>query len=118
MKRREFISLLLGGATAARSLAARAQGQKIARIGVLAPGPSEGPDASRVTLNSLLVGLRELGYTEGDSIGIERKFGEYKSDRLGEVAVELVERQVDVIVALSTTAARAAKQATSLIPIV
>jgi len=51
MKRREFISLLLGGATAARSLAARAQGQKIARIGVLAPGPSDGPDASRVTLN-------------------------------------------------------------------
>ncbi len=118
MKRREFISLLLGGATAARSLAARAQGQKIARIGVLAPGPSEGPDASRVTLNSLLVGLRELGYTEGDNIGIERKFGENKSDRLSEVAVELVERQVDVIVALSTTAARAAKQATSLIPIV
>ena len=78
MKRREFISLLLGGATAARSLTARAQqGQKIARIGVLAPGPAEGPDASRVTLNSLIAGLRELGYTEGDNIGFERKFGEY-----------------------------------------
>ena len=88
MKRRQFISLLLGGATAARSLAARAQqGQKIARIGVLAPGPSEGPDASRVTLNSLIAGLRELGYTEGDNIGFERKFGEYKSDRLGKVAL-------------------------------
>jgi len=119
VKRREFISLLLGGATAARSLTARAQqGPKIARIGVLAPGPSEGPDASRVTLNSLIAGLRELGYTEGDNIGFERKFGEYKPDRLSKVAVELVEHQVDVIVALSTTAARAAKQATSLIPIV
>jgi putative ABC transport system substrate-binding protein len=118
VRRREFISLL-SGAAAAWPLAARAQqGPKIPRIGVLAPGPSEGPDASRVTLNSLIVGLRELGYTEGDNIGIEHKFGEYKSDRLREVAVELVERQVDVIVAFSTTAARAAKQATSLIPII
>jgi putative ABC transport system substrate-binding protein len=62
--------------------------------------------------------LRELGYSEGDNIGFERKFGEYKPDRLSKVAVELVEHQVDVIVALSTTAARAAKQATSRIPIV
>ena len=70
------------------------------------PGPSEGPDASRVTLNALIAGLRELGYTEGDNIGFERRFGEYKPDRLRQVAAELVERQVDVIVALSTTAAR------------
>jgi putative ABC transport system substrate-binding protein len=118
MKRRQFMALLGGAAVAWPRVARAQQGPKIPRIGVLAPGPSEGPDASRVTLNSLIVGLRALGYTEGDNIGIERRFGEYKSDRLREVASELVERQVDVIVALSTTAARAAKQATSVIPIV
>jgi putative ABC transport system substrate-binding protein len=119
MNRREVITILGGAAVAWPVSAARAQqGPKIPRIGVLAPGPSEGPDASRVTLNSLIVGLQALGYTEGDNIGIERRFGEYKSDRLSEVAAELVEHQVDVIVALSTTAARAAKQATTLIPIV
>jgi putative ABC transport system substrate-binding protein len=118
MRRREFITLL-GGAAAAWPLAARAQqGAKVPRIGILAPGRSEGSDASRVTLNSLMAGLRELGYTEGQNIAIERRFGESNSDRLRELAVELVERPVDVIVALSTTAARPAKQATGLIPIV
>ena len=65
MRRREFITLL-SGATAAWPLAARAQQEtKIPRIGILSPGRSEGPDASRVTFNSLVTGLRELGYTEG-----------------------------------------------------
>jgi putative ABC transport system substrate-binding protein len=118
VKRREFITLL-GGAAAAWPLAARAQQTKrIARIGILAPGPSEGSDASRVTLESLVIALRELGYTEGQNIAIERAFGEASPDRLREVAAELVKRQLDVIVALSTTAARPLKQATSVIPIV
>src|ERR1700686_4953408 len=104
MRRREFITLL-GGATAAWPPAARAQqGTKIPRIGVLAPGRSEGPDASRITLNSLVTGLRELGYTEGQNIVIERRFGESNLDRFREVTAELVESKVDVIVALSTTA--------------
>jgi putative tryptophan/tyrosine transport system substrate-binding protein len=94
------------------------QGPKIPRIGILAPGPSEGPDASRVTLNSLVAGLRELGYSEGRNIVIERLFGESNADRLREQAAELVKRQVDVIVALSTTAARPARQTTTVIPIV
>jgi hypothetical protein len=38
------------------------------QIGILAPEPSDGPDASRATLNALVAGLRELGYTEGDNI--------------------------------------------------
>jgi ABC-type uncharacterized transport system substrate-binding protein len=117
MRRREFIAGL--GGAAAWSLAANAQqGTVIPRVGVLSPGRSEGPDASRVTLNSLVVGLRELGYTEGQNIAIEHHFGESNLDRLREVAAELVKSKVDVIVALSTTAARPAKQATSLIPIV
>jgi putative tryptophan/tyrosine transport system substrate-binding protein len=116
MRRREFIAAV--GGVAAWPLGAHAQETKIPRIGLLAPGHSEGPDASRVTLNSLVVGLRELGYAEGQNIVIERRFGESNPDRLRKFADELVELKVDVIVALSTTAARPAKQATSLIPIV
>ena len=62
--------------------------------------------------------LRELGYTEGQNIAIERKFAEGDSDKLRRLATELVEHRVDAIVALSTPAARAAKQATTTIPIV
>jgi ABC-type uncharacterized transport system substrate-binding protein len=118
MRRRRFLSVL-SGAAASWTLGARAQqGAKIPRIGLLSPGRSEGPDASRVSLNSLVAGLRDLGYAEGQNIVIERRFGESNPDRLRKLADELVELKVDVIVAQSTTAARPAKQATSLIPIV
>ena len=115
MRRRELIRLI--GAAAAWPIAARAQA-KIPRIGLISPGHSEGADPSRVTLNSLVMGLREVGYTEGQNISIERGFGESSADRLQEIAAELVKRQVDVIVAFSTTAARPAKQATNVVPIV
>ena len=118
MSRRRFLGIL-SGAAASWTLCARAQQEtKIPRIGLLAPGRSEGADASRGTLNSLVAGLRELGYTEGQNIVIERRFGESNPDRLRKVTDELIELKVDVIVALSTTAARPAKQATSWIPIV
>jgi putative ABC transport system substrate-binding protein len=118
VRRREFITLL-GGAAVAWPLGTLAQqGAKTPRIGILVPGHAEGPDASRATLNAMIEGLHELGYTEGQNVVFERRFGESNPDRLRQVAAELVERQVDVIVALSTTAARPAKQATSQIPIV
>jgi len=118
IRRREFISLL-GGAAAAWPLAARAQwGTRTPRIGVLAPGRSAGADASLATLNSVVTGLRELGYIEGENIAIERGFGEANADRLREVAAEFVGHGLDVIVALSKTAARPLKQATSVIPVV
>jgi putative ABC transport system substrate-binding protein len=121
LKRREVITLI--GSVAACPLlwpllAGAQQRTKTARIGIVSPGRSEGPDAGRATLNSLMTGLRELGYVEGQNITIELGFGESKADRLQEIAAELVTRQVDVIVALSTTAARPAKQATRVIPIV
>ncbi len=81
------------------------------RIGMLNNGPA--------AVNSpFLQGLHELGYTEGQNLTLEVRFADWKLDRLPELAAELVARKVDVIVAVATPAARAAKQATSAIPIV
>jgi putative ABC transport system substrate-binding protein len=123
MKRRDFIitlgGFILGGTVTGWPLIAHAQQRtKIARLAVLSPNRADGSDASRATVNTLIAALHQLGYTEGQNIAIERRFAESNPNRLHQLAAELVERQVDVIVALSTPAARAAKQATSLIPIV
>jgi putative ABC transport system substrate-binding protein len=118
MRRRQFITLL-GGAAAAWPLAARAQqATKMPRIGILSPGRSELPDPTLNMLNAFLQGLHELGYTEGQNLAIERRYADGSSDRLRELAAELVRRKPDIIVAFSTTAARPAKQATGTIPIV
>jgi putative ABC transport system substrate-binding protein len=113
MQRRDFLGVL--GGAAAWPLAARAQQTRtVPRIGILMPGPS----VLSASLNAFYQGLHELGYTEGQNIAIERRYGEWKLDRLPELAAELVRLKVDVIVAWSTPPARAAKQATSTIPIV
>jgi putative ABC transport system substrate-binding protein len=113
MKRRDFIALL-GATTATWPLAARAQQiGKIPRLGILSPGTADPPGAL-----GFYKGLRELGYTEGQNIAIERRYGDWKSDRFGELAAELVQINVDVIVVMSTSPARAAKEATSTIPII
>jgi putative ABC transport system substrate-binding protein len=65
-----------------------------------------------------LQGLRELGYIEGKNIIIDSRLAEGKFDRFPPLVAELVARKVDVLVTLSTPAARAAKSATSSIPIV
>jgi ABC-type uncharacterized transport system substrate-binding protein len=112
MKRREFITLA-GGAAAAWPLAAIAQSKgKLPFIGVLSPGSADPPPAF-----GFYEALRELGYTEGLNIAIERRYGDWKPDRFEQLAAELVRLKVDVIVVMSTTPARAAKQATSTIPI-
>ena len=116
MRRREFITLL-GGAS--WSFATRAQQTtKVPRIGILSPGSNVDSNQNRVTLNAFVAGLRELGYAEGQNITIEREFAGPNIDRLHELAAELVKSKVHVILALSSTAARPAKQATSVIPIV
>jgi putative tryptophan/tyrosine transport system substrate-binding protein len=115
MRRRQFLALV-GGAAVGWPLPARAQQAKtMPRIGILMPGPSSNHSK---TIEAFHQGLRELGYAEGQNITIESRYGDWKPDRLPELAAELVGLKVDVIVAWSTPAARAAKYATSTIPIV
>jgi putative tryptophan/tyrosine transport system substrate-binding protein len=118
MKRREFITLLCGAVAAGPLTTYAEQATKIPQIGVLSLGRGDKSDASLTTLNAFMPALRELGYTEGLNIAFERKFADGDANKLSGLAQELVERRVDAIVVLATPAARAAKQATSAIPII
>src|SRR5262245_33583905 len=100
---------------AAGTFADAPQPKKVPRIGVLAPGS---PVSDSPRIDPFRQGLRELGYTEGQDIVIELRFAEGKSERLPALVAELIQLKVDVIVLSGTPAARAAKQATSTIPIV
>jgi len=87
---------------------------KIPRIGYL--GASFLSSAERV--KAFRQGLRELGYVEGKNIVIEYRYGEEKLDSEPALAAELVRLKVDIIVTAGAGATRAAKEATSTIPIV
>src|SRR2546429_4781520 len=113
MKRREFISVL-GGAAAAWPLAVRAQKSgKIARIGYL----SSANPRSMPAFQAFEQRLRELGYFEGQNIVIEYRNAEGEVDRLPDLAANLVRLDVNVIVTATDPATRAAKRATTTIPI-
>src|SRR6266704_3398286 len=115
MRRRNFIALL-GGAATAWPLAAHAQTSgKTYRIGFL--GVFSYAEYRRL-VDALLMGLRQLGYDEGKNIVIHYRWAEGRYDRLPELAAELVKLNVDVLVTHSTPGSRAAKQATSTVPIV
>jgi ABC-type uncharacterized transport system substrate-binding protein len=114
MTRREFITLL--GGAAAWPLAARAQQPaKLPTIGFL--GGSTASTQSEWTA-AFVQRLRELGWIEGRTVAIEYRWAEGRSERAAEVAAEFVRFKVDVIVTQGTPAVLAAKQATSVIPIV
>ncbi|HXV48023.1 MAG TPA: ABC transporter substrate-binding protein [Candidatus Binatia bacterium] len=89
----------------------------IARIGLLRP-ERPGDAGVEALIDAFRRGLRQLGYVEGKNIVLEQRFAEGKLDRLPDLAAELVRLKVDVILALNTPAARAAKNGTKAIPIV
>ena len=88
---------------------------KIFRIGFLDNSTAAG---SAVLLDAFLQELRKLGWIEGKNITIEYRFGEQKTERLPELAADLVRLKVDLIVVLGAPPALAAKKATTTIPIV
>src|SRR5262249_12238563 len=106
--------MMLGGA-AACPVAARAQQPAMVTIGFLSLGSAEA-DTGR--MNAFRRGLTEIGDVEGQNVAIEYRGAQYQYDRLPALAVDLVNRQVSVIVAVGTSSALAAKAATSTTPIV
>jgi putative tryptophan/tyrosine transport system substrate-binding protein len=113
--RREFVATL-GGAAAAWPLAARAQqAAKLPTIGFLVAGT---PSSHGQWVAAFVRRLHELGWIEGRTVAIEYRWAEGRSERFAEIAAEFVRRKVDVIVTSATEAVVAAKQATSVIPIV
>ena len=115
LRRRQFITLL-SGAAAAWPLAARAQQPgKLPTIGFL--GQST-PVVESQRLDAFLKRLREVGWLEGRTVAIEYAWGQGSSERFAEIAADFVRLKVDVIVTAGTPNVIAAKQATSVIPIV
>jgi putative tryptophan/tyrosine transport system substrate-binding protein len=113
MRRREFTAGL--GASLAAPLAARAQRPPVPVIGFLSSG-SPGPFAQM--LAAFHQGLKDGGYVEGQNVAIEYRWAEGHYDRLSTLAADLVRRRVAVIAATGgTPSARAAKAATTTIPI-
>jgi putative ABC transport system substrate-binding protein len=114
LRRRQFITLL--GGAAAWPLAARAQQPgKLPTIGFIG---AETPSAGGQLLAAFVARLSELGWVDGRNVAIEYRWAEGRNEPLAEFAAEFVRRKVDVIVTGATPPTIAAKQATSIIPIV
>ena len=114
MKRREFITLI-GGAVATWPLAARAQQPKPPTIGYFGASTAA---AEKLRTDAFMQRLSELGWIEGQTVAIEHRWAESRTERFPEIAADFVRLRVDIIVATSIAAALACKQATAVIPIV
>jgi putative tryptophan/tyrosine transport system substrate-binding protein len=116
MNRRQTLVALAALCAAARSTASLAQQQgRIWRVGFLAlSGAAQGSPNAVAFLN----GLRELGYVDGRNLVVEWRHADGKPEALHALAAELVQLNVDVIVAAPSSAIAAARKATVAIPIV
>jgi putative ABC transport system substrate-binding protein len=115
IKTKCFLSLFAVSIVGFSSPADAQQPTKIPRIGYLS---GSSPSAMSVRIGAFRQGLRELGYVEEKNIFIEWRFGEGRVDRVPALAADLVRLKVDVIVTAGPEITRAAKKATSTIPIV
>jgi putative tryptophan/tyrosine transport system substrate-binding protein len=111
--RRKFLATV--GGAAAWPLAARAKQPAKPTIGFLVSGT---PSSHGQWVAAFVRRLHELGWIEGRTVAIEYRWAEGRTERAAEIAAELVQRNVDVIVTSGTAFVVAAKQATSVIPIV
>jgi putative tryptophan/tyrosine transport system substrate-binding protein len=126
MRRRDIIITLLGGAAVLRPITVRAQRKAVPVIGFLVAQSYAPPAASHYRATGVSPadpdpfsqGLRENGYVDGQTVTIDYRFADGAYDRLPGLAAEFAERKVDLIAAIGTAAADAAKNATSTIPIV
>ena len=113
MERRAFLALATGGLLAAPLAAEAQQAEKVYRIGLVrgsAPPPPE--------VEAFRQALRALGYIEGQNLILETRWADGKEERLPALVAELIRLHVDLIVSSAPAATRAAKEATTTIPIV
>jgi ABC-type uncharacterized transport system substrate-binding protein len=115
MNRKVFSLALSAMLFALCSVVEAQQPVKVPRIGFLSP---VSPSATALWHQAFRQGLRDHGWTEGKNISIEYRYAEGKSDRLPDLAADLIRLKVDIIVVSSGTDALAAKNATREIPIV
>jgi putative ABC transport system substrate-binding protein len=113
--KRRLVLALMAGALAAPFASFAQQPAKIARIGFL---HAASPQGGAPRLQAFRDGLRELGYVEGKNLQLEVRWAEGKLERLPTLAAELVQAKVDVIVAGTSPAVVAAREATRTVPIV
>jgi len=113
MERRRFIEVIAGGFVAAPLAAEAQQAGKVPRIAYIR---AEAPPAADV--EAFRQGLREHGYVEGKNIVVEYRWADGNDQRLRAIVADLIRVKVDLIVASAPAAARAAKEATTTIPIV
>jgi putative ABC transport system substrate-binding protein len=118
MRRREFIKAICGATAIAFPLAARAQPtERMRSVGVLAPWPaSDAEGQQRVT--AFTQALQQLGWTVGKNVSIDYRFSDGKADTTRKYAAELVVREPDVILALTSAAIAPLLETTRVIPIV
>ncbi len=117
MDRRTFLGALTGSILTVPLAAEAQEAGKVYRIGYVSNSPPNTPESSRL-YEAFRQGLRERGWVEGRNAVIEWRFAEGRMERFPDLAADLVRLKVDVIVTLGGPAARAARQATTTIPIV